>query len=63
MGALACELACRFVLEATSSRVVVDPFCGRGTVLSVANALGMDAVGVDRSARCCRAAKRLALGE
>jgi hypothetical protein len=62
MGARACELACRFLLEATSSRVVVDPFCGRGTVLSVANALGMDAVGVDRNARSCRAAKRLAIG-
>jgi hypothetical protein len=62
MGALACELACRFVVEATPSRVVVDPFCGRGTVLAVANALGLDAVGVDRSARCCRAARSLTIG-
>lgn len=59
MGALACELACRSVLEATPSPVIVDPFCGRGTVLAVANALGLDAVGVDRNARCCRAARKL----
>lgn len=59
MGALACELACRFLLRATDVRTVVDPFCGRGTVLAVANALGLDAVGVDRSARCCRAARML----
>jgi hypothetical protein len=62
MGALACELACRFVLEATQSRVIVDPFCGRGSVLSAANALGLDAIGVDRNARCCRAARRLERG-
>lgn len=59
MGTLACELACRYVLEATESRVIVDPFCGRGTVLAVANALGFDAVGVDRNGRCCRAARKL----
>jgi hypothetical protein len=61
MGALACELACRFVLDATPTRLVLDPFCGRGTVLAVGNALGLDVVGVDRSARCCRVARNLAL--
>jgi hypothetical protein len=61
MGAHACVLACRFVLEATPARLVVDPFCGRGTVLAVANALGLDAIGVDHSERCCRIARRLAL--
>jgi hypothetical protein len=59
MGVLACELSCRYLLEATPTRTVVDPFCGRGTVLAVANALGLDAIGVDRSARCCRAARTL----
>jgi tRNA G10 N-methylase Trm11 len=39
----------------------VDPFCGWGTVLAVANALGMDAVGVDLSARMCRRARVLDL--
>jgi hypothetical protein len=61
MGARACELSCRYLLEVTRSPVVVDPFCGRGTVLAVANALGLDAIGVDRNARCCRAARKLAL--
>lgn len=61
MGTRACELACRFVLEATPSRTIVDPFCGRGTVLAVANALGLPAIGVDRSARCCRAARTLSV--
>jgi hypothetical protein len=61
MGAVACRLACRFLLDETGARVVVDPFCGLGTALAVANSLGMDAVGVDRSARCCSAARRLVL--
>jgi len=61
MGVRACRLACGFVLERTAARTIVDPFCGHGTVLAVANAMGLDAVGVDRSARCCRAARRLIL--
>lgn len=59
MGVEACRLACQFLLAETSTRVVVDPFCGRGTLLAVANALGLDAIGVDRSARACSAARRL----
>ena len=61
MGVLACELACRFVLDATPTRLVLDPFCGRGTVLAVGNALGLDVIGVDRSARCCRVARQLSV--
>ena len=59
MGVLACVDACRFVLNETTTRTIVDPFCGWGTVLAVANALGLDAVGVDLSARMCKRARRL----
>jgi hypothetical protein len=61
MGVNACLEACRFVLQETPTRTIVDPFCGWGTVLAVANALGMDAVGVDLSARMCRRAQVLNL--
>lgn len=61
MGVNACRLACRYLLEETATLRVVDPFCGHGTALAVANAVGLDAVGVDRSARQCRAARRLQL--
>jgi hypothetical protein len=61
MGVAACSLACRFLLEETGARSVVDPFCGRGTVLAVANGLGLDAIGVDRSARRCSEARKLDL--
>jgi hypothetical protein len=61
MGVHACLEACRFVLQETPTRTVVDPFCGWGTVLAVANALGLDAVGVDLSIRMCRRARVLDL--
>ncbi len=61
MGVNACVDACRFVLAETNTRTVVDPFCGWGTVLAVANALGLDAVGVDLSTRKCRKARTLSI--
>jgi len=61
MGIQACRVACRFLLDETDTRVVVDPFCGRGTVLAVANAMGLDAIGVDTGAKRCRAARALTI--
>jgi hypothetical protein len=59
MGQLAALEACRFVRDETLTRVVVDPFCGWGTALAAANALGLDAIGVDLSSRMCRRARAL----
>lgn len=59
MGVEACLVACRFILEQTATRTVVDPFCGHGTVLAVANALGLDAVGVELSRKRARKARNL----
>ena len=59
MGTSACQAACRFLLDETSARRVVDPFCGRGTVLAVANALGLDALGIELSAKRCRFARNM----
>jgi hypothetical protein len=61
MGTRACEAACRFLLDETAARRVVDPFCGKGTVLAVANALGLEALGVELSAKRCRAARKLSV--
>ncbi len=59
MGMRGCAEAVRFVHEHAGARVVLDPFCGVGTVLAVANALGLDAVGVERSRRRCARARAL----
>lgn len=51
MGSAACEVAARFIAAHTRCRVVVDPFCGLGSMLTAANALGLDAIGVELSRR------------
>jgi hypothetical protein len=61
MGVNACREACELVRRDTPTRTVVDPFCGWGTVLAVANAVGLDAIGVDHSARMCKKARLLHL--
>lgn len=50
MGAAACDAVVRFVAS-IGARVVVDPFCGHGSVLAAANAHGLDAIGVELSRR------------
>ncbi|MFL5347791.1 MAG: DNA methyltransferase [Hyalangium sp.] len=59
MGVQACLAACRFIQEHTPTRTVVDPFCGHGTVLAVANALGLNAVGVELSRKRAKKARAL----
>lgn len=61
MGTKACELAVRFIERETTYRTVIDPFCGYGTALAVANAAGLDAIGVELSKRKCRRAEALKL--
>ena len=60
MGTRACEAAVAFVAS-LGARVVVDPFCGMGSVLAVANAAGLDAIGVERSRRRAAKARTLEL--
>jgi hypothetical protein len=59
MGVEACRLACEYLLAETDTQTVVDPFCGKGTLLAVANAMGLDAIGVEMSKKRCRAARNL----
>ncbi len=62
MGREPCEAVTRFLLSDTGCRTVVDPFCGVGTMLAVANAHGLDAVGVELSPKRAERARHLALG-
>lgn len=50
-------------LKKQGIRTVVDPFVGSGTVVAVANAMGMDAVGVDIDKKQCEKAKKLDLSK
>jgi hypothetical protein len=59
MGTKACELACRMVMSFTNSRTIVDPFCGHGTILAVANEFGLDAIGVELKLKHSKTAETL----
>jgi hypothetical protein len=63
MGEQACLFACRFILENTATRTIVDPFCGHGLVLAIANSMGLDAVGVELSRKRVKKARSLELGD
>jgi len=57
-GARVAERTCRYVRERGCS-LVVDPFCGEGAVLAIANTLGMSALGVELCAKRARTAQVL----
>eukprot|EP00933_Yihiella_yeosuensis_P030065 TRINITY_DN23738_c0_g1_i1.p1 TRINITY_DN23738_c0_g1~~TRINITY_DN23738_c0_g1_i1.p1 ORF type:complete len:334 (+),score=58.62 TRINITY_DN23738_c0_g1_i1:154-1155(+) len=61
MGTRACELACDYINKNVPSphKMIVDPFCGHGTVLAIANKLGMDSLGVEKNKSRCKAARNL----
>jgi len=59
MGLEACQLACRFILENTKTQTIFNPFCGHGTVLAVANEMGLSAIGIELSANRARKARSL----
>jgi hypothetical protein len=63
MGLEACEAIATFLLAGTACRTVVDPFCGVGTMLAVANAHGLDAIGVERSRKRAERARTLTVGQ
>jgi tRNA G10 N-methylase Trm11 len=49
----------RFGKEQVGAKIIFDPFCGVGTVLAVANALGLDALGVEKARKRCEQARAL----
>ena len=61
MGVRAAGQAVRFARDQVGAKVIVDPFCGVGTVLAAANAIGLDALGVELSRKRCEQARALTL--
>ena len=61
MGVRAAAHAVRFAKEQVGATVVFDPFCGVVTVLAVANALGLDALGVEKARKRCEQARSMAV--
>lgn len=61
MGMEACLLASKFILTQTQTRTIVHPFCGEGSMLSAANAVGLNAIGIERSPKRAEKARTLKL--
>jgi len=59
MGLQALQFSLRWIAARTRSTCIVDPFCGEGSTLAAANALGFDAVGVELSRRRAARARQL----
>lgn len=57
-GAEAVERVCQFAL-ARGCKLVVDPFCGEGSVLAIANVLGVPSLGVELCKKRARTASKL----
>lgn len=61
MGVRAAAHAVRFVRDQAKARVVLDPFCGVGTIPAVANALGVDALGVEKARKRAEQSRELVI--
>lgn len=61
MGVRAAAWAVRFARDQAGAKTIFDPFCGVGTVLAVANALGLPALGVEKARKRCEQARKLAV--
>lgn len=59
MGVRAAAHAVRFARDQVGAKTIFDPFCGVGTVLAVANRLGLDALGVEKARQRCEQARLL----
>ncbi|MET0262260.1 MAG: DNA methyltransferase [Rariglobus sp.] len=61
MGVRAAGHAVRFAKDHVRATTIFDPFCGVGTVLAAANALGVNAVGVEKSRKRCELSRQLTI--
>lgn len=63
MGLEASLFAAFFVKKHTTSKILINPFCGEGSVLAAANYVGLDAIGIERSNKRAEKAKKLEVAE
>jgi tRNA G10 N-methylase Trm11 len=59
VGLDCCYAGVAFLKVAGGAEGVVDPFVGQGTVVAMANALGLHGIGVELSPKRCRKANNL----
>jgi hypothetical protein len=61
IGLTAARFAVEWLRDHTGATTIVDPFCGVGTVLAVANGMGLDAIGIESNPGRAQRARELAV--
>lgn len=61
MGLEACMLSAKFIKEETTSKKIINPFCGLGSMLAAANFYELEAVGIERSPKRAERAQNLSI--
>lgn len=61
MGLEACLMIAKFIKEQTPSSTLINPFCGEGSMLAAANALDLNAIGIEKSPKRAEKARLLTL--
>ena len=61
IGLDCCFAGVAFLKRIAKANLVIDPFCGYGTVLAMSNALGLPSLGVEISTKRCKKARSLDL--
>ena len=59
MGLDVSLMIAKFVLTQTTTKTIVNPFCGQGSMLAAANHLGLNAIGIERSPKRAETARSL----
>lgn len=59
MGFEACRIIGEYITNETDTRTLVHPFCGQGSMLAVAEKLGLNAIGIERSPKRAELARGL----
>ena len=63
MGLTASLFAANFIKKQTTTHILVNPFCGEGSVLAAANFTGLDAIGIEKSQKRAEKARKLQVSE
>ena len=63
MGLEACLMIGKFIKEQTNTKTLINPFCGQGSMLAVANKFGLSAIGIERSVKRAELARVLTIND
>jgi hypothetical protein len=59
MGIEACVFIAKFLKEQVQSELIINPFCGQGSIISVLEAFDLPSIGIERSSKRGRHAEKI----